>query len=396
MRPALEVAEIFRRHGAAFRQAHAAHLGRTERRVMAAIEACRTPALGGHVEHCADCGLVRCAYNSCRNRHCPKCQGLARAEWLEARQAELLPVPYFHVVFTVPAPVAEVAFHNKAVVYGVLFRAAAQALREVAAEPRYLGAEIGAVAVLHTWGQNLQHHPHLHCIVPGGGIAPDRARWVACAAGFFLPVRVLSRRFRDVFLHHLRAAFARGELRFPAMLADLADPAAFTTQIDALAQTEWVVYAKPPFAGPEQVLGYLGRYTHRVAIANSRLVGLDDGRVSFTWKDYRQAGKTRTMTLAADEFIRRFLQHTVPDGFHRIRHIGFLANHQRAAKLALCRSLLAVPAPDPPPPRRWQDRLRDLTGQDIDLCPCCGGHMVRSATIPPQPPARPPMWCDSS
>jgi hypothetical protein len=396
MRPALEVADIFRRHGAAYRQAHAAQLGRTERRVMAAIEACRTPALGGHVEHCADCGLVRCAYNSCRNRHCPKCQSLARAEWLEARQAELLAVPYFHVVFTVPAQVADLAFHNKAVVYAILFRAAAQALREVAAEPRYLGAEIGAVAVLHTWGQTLHHHPHLHCIVPGGGIAADQTRWIACPAGFFLPVRVLSRRFRAVFLHHLRAAFARGELRFPAMLADLADLAAFTALADQLARTEWVVYAKPPFAGPEQVLGYLARYTHRVAIANSRLVGLDDGQVSFTWKDYRQAGSTKTMTLAADEFIRRFLQHTVPDGFHRIRHIGFLANHQRTAKLALCRHLLAMPAPDPPTPRRWQDRLRDLTGHDIDLCPCCGGRMVRSATIPSQPPVRPPMWCDSS
>ena len=254
MRPALEVADIFRHHGAAFRQAHAGHLGRTECRVMAAIEACRTPALGGHVERCADCGLVRCAYNSCRNRHCPKCQGLARADWLAERQAELLPVPYFHVVFTLPAAAAAIAFHNKAVVYAILFRAAAQALRSVAADQRYLGAEIGAVAVLHTWGQALNHHPHLHCIVPGGGISPDQTRWIACPPGFLLPVRLLSRRFRDVFLQQLRAAFAGGELRFSAALAGLADADAFAHQLDALARIDWVVYAKPPFAGPSRCL----------------------------------------------------------------------------------------------------------------------------------------------
>jgi len=363
---------------------------------MAAIEACRTPALGGHVEHCADCGFVRHAYNSCRDRHCPKCQGLARADWLEARQAELLPVPYFHVVFTVPAPVADLAFHNKAAVYAILFHAATEALRDVAGDPRYLGAETGAIAVLHTWGQALHHHPHLHCIVPGGGISPDRSRWVACAPGFFLPVRVLSRRFRDVFVRQLRTAFAGGDLRFPGALAALADPATFAAHLDAAARIDWVVFAKPPFAGPEQVLGYLGRYTHRVAIANSRLVGLEEGQVSFTWKDYRQEGKTKTMTLSADEFIRRFLQHTVPHGFHRIRHIGFLANSHRSEKLALCRKLLAVPPPEPVPPRRWQDRLRDLTGEDIDACPCCGGVMLTCGVIRPQPPPRPPMWCDSS
>ncbi len=396
MRPVLEVADIFRRHGPAYRQAHADHLGRTERRVMAAIEACRTPTLGGHVERCADCGFSRHAYNSCRDRHCPKCQGLARADWLEARQAELLPVPYFHVVFTLPAPVADLAFHNKAAVYGILFHAAAEALRDVAGGPRHLGAEIGAIAVLHTWGQALHHHPHLHCIVPGGGLSPDQTRWVACPPGFFLPVRVLSRRFRDLFVRALCVAFADGVLRFPDALAALADPAAFAAQLDQLGQIDWVVYAKPPFAGPEQVLGYLGRYTHRVALANSRLVGLDDGQVSFTWKDYRQGGTTKVMTLAADEFIRRFLQHTVPDNFHRIRHIGFLANRHRTRKLALCRELLAAPPPAPRRPRRWQDRLRDLTGQDIGVCPCCGGPMLTCGTIPPQPPPRPPMWCDSS
>ncbi len=295
---------------------------------------------------------------------------MARADWLDARQAELLPVPYFHVVFTMPAAVAEIAFHNKAVVYAILFRAAAEALRSVAADPRYLGAEIGAVAVLHTWGQALHHHPHLHCIVPGGGISPDQTRWIACKPGFFLPVRVLSRQFRDLFLEQLRAAFAGDELHCSGGLAGLADPAAFAARLDAATQIDWVVYSKPPFAGPGQVLGYLGRYTHRVAIANSRLVGLDDGQVSFTWKDYRQDGKTKVMTLAADEFIRRFLQHTVPDGFHRIRHVGFLANRHRTAKLTLCRDLLAAPPPpNPQPPRRWQDRLRDLTGHDVDVCP---------------------------
>jgi hypothetical protein len=396
----LELADIFRRHGPEYRQTHADHLGGTERRVMAAIEACRTATLGGHVEHCADCGFVRYAFNSCRDRHCPKCQGLARAEWLEARQAELLPVPYFHVVFTVPAPVADLAFHNKEVVYSILFRAATEALRNVAADPRYLGAEIGAIAVLHTWGQALHLHPHLHFIVPGGGISPDHTRWIACLPGFFLPVRVLSRCFRDLFVQHLRTTFADGELRFPGAFAGMADPAIFAAKLDALADIEWVVFAKPPFGGPEQVLAYLGRYTHRVAIANSRIVGFEDGQVSFTWKDYRHGGKTKVMTLDADEFIRRFLQHTVPDGFHRIHHIGFLANRYRAGKLALCRQLLAEPppptVPDDAAPQRWQDRLRELTGHDVEVCPCCGGRMVTCGILKPQPPSRPPMWCDSS
>ena len=394
MRPKLEVADIFRHHGPAYRAAHADRLGGTERRVMAAIEACRTSTQGGHVERCADCGFSRYAYSSCRNRHCPKCQGLARAEWLEARQAELLPVPYFHVVFTVPAPLADIAFHNKSAVYGILFRACAEALCNVGADRRYLGAEIGAIAVLHTWGQALHHHLHLHCIVPGGGIAPDQIRWIPCLPGFFLPVRVLSRRFRDGFAQRLRTAFADGELRFPDALANLADPTAFAAHLIALAEVEWVVYSKPPFAGPEQVLGYLGRYTHRVAIANSRPIGLEDGQVSFSWKDYHQDGKTKLMTLEADEFIRRFLQHTVPDGFHRIRHLGFLANSHRTAKLALCRDMLAAPPPGDPSLRRWQDRLRELTWQDVEVCPCCGGRMLSRGTIPPQP--RPPMWCDSS
>jgi hypothetical protein len=397
MRLGLEVADIFRRYGDAFRRSHDGHLGRVERRVMAAIEACRTPALGGHIEQCGDCGLVRCAFNSCRNRHCPKCQGLARAAWLEARQADLLPVPYFHVVFTLPAPAAEIAFQNKRVVYAILFRAAAEAMRDVAADPRHLGAEVGAVAVLHTWGQTLQHHPHLHCIGPAGGLSPDGTRWVQCRPGFFLPVRLLSRRFRDLFTARLAAASERGELRFCGTLATLSEPAGFSACLDALRGIEWVVYAKPPFAGPASVLAYLGRYTHRVAIANSRLTRLADGQVDFTWKDYRHHGKTKTMTLAADEFMRRFLLHTIPDGFHRIRHLGFLANGHRRERLALCRALLAVPTPEPPVTQSYRERYRQLTGTALDVCPDCGGHMVELGPLPRRPRAdRRPFWCDSS
>jgi hypothetical protein len=381
----VEVAEIFRRHGDAYRQAQAGHLGRTERRVMGAIMACRTAALGGHVERCADCGVIRVAYNSCRNRHCPKCQGLARAEWLAERQAELLPVPYFHVVFTVPAAVGAIAFQNKAVVYAILFRAAAETLRTIAADPRHLGAEIGVVAVLHSWGQTLQHHPHVHCLVPGGGLSADGTSWVACRPGFFLPVRVLSRLFRRLFLQQLQTAHAAGELAFFGDLAGLADKAAFTRHVAELQRTDWVVYAKRPFAGPAQVLAYLGRYTHRVAIANSRLVGFDDDQVSFRWRDYRHHDKVKVMTLAAAEFIRRFLLHTLPDGFHRIRHYGFLANAQRAAKLALCRQLLGVPPATPAStaPANYRERYRQLTGISLDLCPCCGGRMEPIGTLLP-------------
>jgi len=389
----LEVADVLRRHGDAYRRTHSGHLGRVERRVMTAIELCRTAALGGHVERCADCGLVRHAYNSCRNRHCPKCQGQTRAAWLAARQAELLPVPYFHVVFTLPAPAAAIAFQNKATVYAMLFRAAAETLRTIAADPRHLGAELGVVAVLHTWGQTLTHHPHVHCVVPGGGPSLDGTRWVACRPGFFLPVRVLSRLFRRLFLEQLRAAFEDGELGFFGDLAALAEPATFARRLCELRRVEWVVYAKPPFGTPERVLAYLGRYTHRVAIANSRLVSITDREVAFRWRDYRHHGKAKVMTLAAGEFIRRFLLHTLPDGFHRIRHYGFLANAHRAEKLALCRKLLAAPAPEPaaqpgaaaPPTRRH------------DLCPCCGGQMLTLATwrCGEAPPGR-PTWNDSS
>lgn len=387
-----EVAEVFRRHGDAYRRAHDGHLGRVERRVMSAIELCRTAALGGHIEQCSACGLVRHAYHSCRNRHCPKCQGQARAAWLAARQAELLPVPYFHVVFTLPAPVAEIAFQNKATVYAILFRAAAETLRRIAADSRHLGAEVGVVAVLHTWGQTLQHHPHVHCVVPGGGPALDGTRWVACRPGFFLPVRVLSWLFRRLFLEHLQAAFEAGELGFFGALANLAEPAAFARRLRALRRIDWVVYAKPPFGGPAQVLAYLGRYTHRVAIANARLVSVTATDVAFRWRDYRHHGKPKRMTLDADEFIRRFLLHTLPDGFHRIRHYGFLANGHRAEKLALCRRLLANPSSEPS-----AEPAKDATPfQRHDRCPGCGGTMMTLTILARPQPCRSSFWYDTS
>jgi hypothetical protein len=392
MSAGLEVADVLRRHGDAYRRAHDGHLGRVERRVMSAIELCRTAELGGHLEACSACGLLRCAYNSCRNRHCPKCQGQARAEWLAARQAELLPVPYFHVVFTLPAPVAEIAFQNKEAVYAILFRTAAETLRTIAADPKHLGAEIGLLAVLHTWGQNLHHHPHIHCVVPGGGPASDGTRWIGCRPGFFLPVRVLSRLFRRLFLDQLRAAFEAGTLRFFGDLADLAEPSAFTRRLCELRRVAWVVYAKPPFGGPSQVLAYLGRYTHRVAIANSRLVRITDAEVGFRWKDYRHHGKSKVMTLSADEFIRRFLLHTLPDGFHRIRHYGFLANGRRAAKLERCRKLLDVRPPSPSAVPVDEAAIPFA----FDRCPCCGGTMITLATLPRSPPRRTSSWNDSS
>ena len=390
------MADVFRRHGDAYRQARDGHLGRVERRVMSAIELCRTAELGGHTEACLECGLVRCAYNSCRNRHCPKCQGQARAEWLAARQAELLPVPYFHVVFTLPAPVAEIAFQNKSVVYAILFRIAAETLRRIAADPRHLGAEIGLVAVLHSWGQNLHYHPHVHCVVPGGGLSPDGTRWIACRPGFFLPVRVLSRLFRRLFLDALCAAYEAGELGFFGGLASLARSAAFSARLRALRRVEWVVYAKRPFGGPAQVLAYLGRYTHRVAIANSRLVEMTDTDVAFRWKDYRHGGKTKVMTLAAHEFIRRFLLHTLPDGFHRIRHFGFLANGHRAAKLALCRKLLDAPVSIPAPEPTNTSADSKAGPPAWSRCPCCGGAFVVVSILPATPSRQPAFWNDSS
>ncbi len=387
-RPPLEVADIFRRYGEAYRQAPEGPPSTAQRRVMSAIETCRTAALGGHVERCDHCEYTRVWYNSCSNRHCPSCQALARAAWIEDRQAELLDTQYFHVVFTVPDAIAAIAFQNKALVYGILFRTAAGTLRTIAADPQHLGAEIGFFAVLHTWGQNLLHHPHVHCVVPGGGLSPDGRRWIPCRPGFFLPVRVLSRLFRRLFLEALDQAFAAGHLRFSASLAALQDPQAWTEYLAPTRTAEWVVYAKPPFGGPRQVLDYVGRYTHRVAIANQRLLALDNGQVSFRWKDYRD-GRQKTMTLTADEFIRRFLLHVLPDGFHRIRYYGFLGNRSRQEKLARCQSLLGMapletaPADAGPLPD-YRDRYEALTGVSLRECPACHqGRMLLVEVLAP-------------
>jgi hypothetical protein len=401
MQPEIEVADIFRRHGAAYRKAHADVLGHAQLRVMRAIELCRTAALGGHTEQCDACSHVRIAYNSCRNRHCPKCQALARAAWLEARQADLLPVPYFHVVFTIPEPIAAVALQNKRVVYDILFRSTAATLRTIAADPHHLGAEIGFIAVLHTWGQTLQHHPHLHCIVPGGGLAPDGQRWVACRPGFFLPVPVLSSLFRRLFLEALDQAFRAGELTFRGTLTQLNAADRFAALLCAARACNWVVYAKPPFGGPEHVLDYLGRYTHRVAIANSRLTRMEDGTVSFRWKDYRHHDRQKVMTLDADEFIRRFLLHVLPDGFQRIRHYGLLGNRARESKLARCRQFLNAPPPPPPVLASLADpydRYEALTGRSLRVCPVCSVGIMQRVGILPATVGRahPVFWADTS
>jgi hypothetical protein len=376
LRPKLELADIFRRHGEAWRTANAGHINLTQRRVMTAIEICRTAALGGHVDRCQDCDHTRIAFNSCRNRSCPKCQWSTAAAWLAAREAELLPVPYWHLVFTLPRAIGAIAYKNKAKVYGLLLKAAAETLTIVAADPRHLGADIGITAVLHTWGQNLHHHPHVHCIVPGGGISLDGKRWIACRPGSFLPVRVLSRLFQDLFLEGLTATFEAGELQFFTDLVSLNDAKAFAAALLLLRKTEWMVYAKEPFAGPKQVLAYLARYTHRVAIANSRLLDLDQTHVSIRWKDYRENGvhKSKVMRIEIAEFICRFLLHILPSGFDRIRHYGLFANGHRADKLALCRTLLNVPcAPKDPTKNDEGDPV--ATNHEPPPCPCCGGRM---------------------
>jgi rubrerythrin len=373
-RPALEVADIFRAHGSAWRQTQQGHLSLGQLKVMSAIEQCRSAALGGHVLRCDACEHVQIAYNSCRNRHCPKCQARAARRWLEARQADLLPVEYYHVVFTLPAPIAAIAYSNKAVIYALLFAVAAETLRTIAADPKHLGAEVGVTLVLHTWGSALTHHPHVHGIVPGGGLATDGERWVRCRLGFFLPVRVLSRLFRRRFLEELAQAHRAGRLQFFGEDDTLAHARAFAAWLAPLREVEWVVYAKRPFAGPAAVLAYLSRYTHRVAISNQRLLALDQRGVTFRCKDYRVTGKTRykNMTLSADEFMRRFLLHVLPSGFHRIRHYGLLANAGRREHLARARELLhVVTAAQPQPP--------DATVADVQpafVCPHCGAAMI--------------------
>ncbi len=385
-RPPIEVADIIRAHGLSFLEAQWPVISPAKRRILRDLAACRTAVLGGHVERCDRCSYQEISYNSCRNRHCPKCQATARAEWLEARQADLLPVEYFHVVFTVPAEIADLALQNKRTVYEILFNSAAETLRQIAADPEHLGVEIGFLAVLHTWGQNLLHHPHVHCVVPGGGLAPDGSRWISCRPGFFLPVRVLSRVFRGKFLHRLENAFGRRELSFQGRLDHLNTPEAFSAHLVAAASKEWVVYAKRPFGGPEQVLKYLARYTHRVAISNHRILSMDDGKVSFSWKDYAHGNRRRVMTLEAHEFLRRFLLHALPRGFNRLRHFGFLANRHRAAKLEICRTLLDQPQPRPVVPDPADEHsVADTSRESQRQCPACRqGRMIRS-DLPPDP-----------
>ena len=394
-RPSLEVADIFRAHGALWRKDNAGHISLGQLKVMSAIENCRTAALGGHVARCQDCAHTLIAYNSCRNRHCPKCQGAAAKEWLAMREAELLPVPYYHVVFTLPVQIADIAYQNKAVIYTILFKAAAETLIAIAADPKHLGARIALTAVLHSWGSALTHHPHVHIVVPGGGISLDGQRWISCRPGFFLPVRVLSRLFRRLFLEKLMAAYQKRHLRFFGDHAPLAEHDAFAKYLAPLRKAEWVVYAKRPFGGPEAVLAYLSRYTHRVAISNSRLIALDDADVTFKWKDYRAKGrdKAKVMTLPISEFIRRFLIHVLPGGFHRIRHYGLFANTARVKNIARARELLAVPKP-------ISDTVDDDNANTSELptlnypCPCCGGPMIIIETFergaaPRYPPPAP-------
>jgi len=389
-RPSLEVADIFRTHGGAWRRAHVGHVSLGQLKAMSAIERCRSAALGGHVLRCRDCATERIAYNSCRNRHCPKCQARAARRWLNAREQDLLPVEYYHVVFTLPAAIADIALQNKAVVYGLLFKATAATLRTIAGDRRHLGADIGFTAVLHTWGSALTHHPHLHCIVPGGGLSLDEHQWVPCRRGFFLPVRVLSKLFRRLFLTQLDAAYRDGQLAFHGRLKALADGQAFADVIAPLRQRDWFVYAKRPFAGPKAVLRYLSRYTHRVAISNRRLVACDDQRVTFKWKDYRAkaARRDKTMQLTIDDFIGRFLLHILPSGFHRIRHYGWLANASRRAKLCQLRALLKPGDAD-----AMGGSVTVEPGAEVCVeyrCPDCGGRMVIVATLDRTPWVRAP------
>lgn len=382
--PTLELADIFRQHGAAYRQAHA--LPWHQLRLMQAIETCRTPALGSVVECCDHCQYTHTYYRSCRNRHCPKCQGLARAQWLENRKSELLPTEYFHVVFTVPEPLAAIAFYNKETVYEILFRTTARTLLTIARDPRHAGVELGFFAVLHSWGQNLHFHPHLHCVVPAGGLSADHERWIPGRRKFLLPVKVLMCLFRRLFLEALTQAHAAGQLQFFGELESLRDPQSLARYLAPLAKKKWVVYAKPPFGGPQHVLNYLGRYTHRVAISNRRLLALQDGQVTFQWKDYRDGNQSKQMTVSAEEFIRRFLQHALPPGFQRIRYYGYLANCHRARKLELCRQLLATAVSLLLPSlSACQNFYQSWMRPDRRLCPQCGiGTLARLHLPPPR------------
>jgi len=392
VRPALEVADIFRDFGPAWRQTNAGHVSLGQLKVMSAIERCRTAALGGHVARCENenCGYTRIAYNSCRNRHCPKCQAAAAKQWLAERQAELLPVPYFHVVFTLPAAIADIAYQNKAVIYDLLFKASSETVLAIAADSKHLGARIGITAVLHTWGSTMIHHPHVHMIVPGGGISLDGSRWVSRRPRYFLPVRAFSKLFRGLMLAKLLAAHKTGQLQFFNQYAHLAEPKAFARYLAPLRRRKWYVYSKRPFGGPEAVLAYLSRYTHRVAISNRRLITLDENGVTFNYKDYRADGRTRykVMTLTTSEFIRRFLIHVLPKGFHRIRYYGLLAKSSCAENLARARQLLAIPKPQVLTDNDGGPTQPSTTAHP---CPCCGGRMIIIEAFAPgcQPHHRP-------
>ncbi len=391
----LEVADIFRDQGPAWRRANAGHLSLGQLKAMSAIERCRSAALGGHLLCCEGCAEIQIAYNSCRNRHCPKCQGTAARRWLENRQADLLPVDYYHVVFTLPAPISDIAYQNKAVIYDLLFKAAAETLLTIAADPKRLGARLGITAVLHTWGSALTHHPHIHCIVPGGGLSLDGERWVAARSGFLLPVRVLSRFFRRLFLDKLNAAHDAGRLQFFGQHQDLAEGEDFDKYLSPLRKIDWVVYAKRPFAGPEAVLAYLSRYTHRVAISNSRLIACDQHGVTFKWKDYRakSADRHKTMTLTTNEFIRRFLIHVLPPGFHRIRHYGLFANHVRVKQVQRLRQLLSDENVDDSvdAPETETDTADDNPATSTYICKSCGAPMIIIETFEKQRPRAPPV-----
>ncbi len=392
-RPSLEVADIFCDHGPAWREAHAGHVSLGQLKVMSAIERCRTAALGGHVAVCADCDHIKIAYNSCRNRHCPKCQGAAAKDWLAERQADLLPVPYFHIVFTLPAAIADIAYQNKAVIYDLLFKASSETLLTIAADPKHLGARIGITSVLHTWGSAMTHHPHVHMIVPGGGLSREGTSWVASKPGFFLPVRVLSTLFRRLMLEKIKAAHAKGLLRFFGVHQRLADTDAFAAFLAPMKTTKWFVYSKQPFAGPSAVLAYLSRYTHRVAIANRRLISADKHGVTFAWKDYHQKGHERlkTMTLEVDEFIRRFLLHVLPQGFHRIRHYGLLANGVRVQAIAHARDLLTAELAEVHDADIEPVNAEPAASNDVAYpCPCCGGRMIVIEIFEPGIMPRPP------
>jgi hypothetical protein len=379
------VADIFRQHGPAYRESH--RLPRHHLRVMRAIEICRTAVLGGHRDQCDHCGHLEISYNSCRNRHCPKCQTLRKEKWIEARREDLLPIEYFHVVFTLPAELNPLVSMNQQLLYDLLFHSASETLSELASDPKHLGAKVGIIGILHTWGQNLMDHPHLHCIVTGGGLSSDGRRWISCRKGFFIPVRVLSALFRGKFLGLLKDGFQRGNLVFPAHLRHLQDPADFETFRRHLYRKKWVVYCKPPFDGPEGVLQYLGRYTHRIAISNNRLRTLQDDKVSFLWRDYADHNRQKTMTLKADEFIRRFLLHVLPARYVRIRHFGLLANRNRKYLIALCRKILEdgkTVSKENDRPETWQEQLLRICGIDVTICPVCQkGRMFRIELLRP-------------